>query len=87
MRNENFADAVCIIVKGESFMNNNMKSNEKALLTANDICTYLSIGISTAYKLMNTDGFPTVKIKSRKYANKELLDKWLVEQTERGLKS
>ena len=54
----------------------------KALLSANELCTYLSIGISTAYKLLNTNGFPTVKINSRKYANKELLDKWLVEQAE-----
>lgn len=63
-----------------------MKQNqmkEKALLTANDICAYLSVGISTAYKLLNTQGFPTVQINSRKYANKELLDKWLVEQAEK----
>lgn len=58
--------------------------NEKALLTANDICEYLSIGISTAYKLLNSKGFPTVQIGSRKYANKELLDKWLEKQAERG---
>lgn len=57
--------------------------SDKALLTANDICKYLSIGISTAYKLLNTKGFPTVQIGSRKYANKELLDKWLVEQAEK----
>lgn len=56
----------------------------KALLTANDLCIYLSIGISTAYKLLNTKGFPTVQICSRKYANKELLDKWLIEQAEKG---
>ncbi len=61
----------------------NIEGN-KALLTANDLCNYLSIGISTAYKLLNTEGFPTVKICSRKYANRELLDKWLKEQTERG---
>nr|WP_308742140.1 helix-turn-helix domain-containing protein [uncultured Anaerocolumna sp.] len=59
----------------------NEKNTNKALLTANDMCNYLSIGISTAYKLLNTKGFPTVKINSRKYANKELLDKWLEEQT------
>ena len=55
----------------------------KALLTANDLCEYLNIGISTAYNLLNSKGFPTVKIKSRKYANKELLDKWLREQAEK----
>lgn len=53
----------------------------KALLTANDICIYLSIGTSTAYKLLNTEGFPTVKINRRKYANKALLDIWLKDQT------
>ena len=63
-------------------MTNKMNYNEKALLTASDICSYLSIGISTAYKLLNTKGFPTVQINSRKYANKKLLDKWLLEQAE-----
>ena len=57
------------------------QEQNKALLSANELCSYLSIGISTAYQLLNTIGFPTVKINSRKYANKELLDKWLEEQT------
>lgn len=55
---------------------------EKALLSANDICKYLSIGTSTAYKLLHTKGFPMVQIGRRKYANKVLLDKWLIKQTE-----
>lgn len=63
-------------------MRNNLGTEKpKALLNATELCTYLSIGISTAYKLLNTEGFPTVQINSRKYANKELLDKWLEEQT------
>lgn len=63
-------------------MSNKEKFHEKALLTAEDICTYLSVGISTAYKLLNTEGFPTVQINRRKYASKELLDKWLIERAE-----
>lgn len=62
-----------------------MKQNhmeEKALLSANDMCTYMNIGISTAYKLLNTAGFPTVRIGTRIYANKQLLDNWLIQQTE-----
>jgi excisionase family DNA binding protein len=53
----------------------------KALLTASELCVYLNVGVSTAYKLLNTKGFPTVKINRRKYANKELLDIWLKQQT------
>lgn len=65
-------------------MEKNVKNEKpKALLSAADLCCYLSVGVSTAYKLLNTKGFPTVKINSRKYANKELLDKWLLERVER----
>jgi predicted DNA-binding transcriptional regulator AlpA len=68
-------------------MRNNLGTNKpKALLNATELCTYLSIGISTAYKLLNTAGFPTVKIGIRKYANIELLDKWLLNEAERGTK-
>lgn len=62
-------------------MKNNSNEKPRALLTATELCSYLSVGISTAYKLLNTNGFPTVKINSRKYANKELLDKWIEEHT------
>lgn len=65
----------------EIFMNQN-NIYEKALLSATDLCSYLNVGISTSYKLLITVGFPTVKIGTRKYANKELLDKWLMEQAE-----
>jgi predicted DNA-binding transcriptional regulator AlpA len=66
-------------------MKNNLDNEkQKALLNVTDLCSYMSIGVSTAYKLLNTKGFPTVKINSRKYANKELLDIWLRKQTERG---
>lgn len=56
----------------------------KALLTASELCVYLNIGLSTAYKLLNTSGFPTVKLNRRKYANRELLDIWLKEQTKKN---
>ena len=66
-------------------MRNNLNAEEpKALLNVSELCSYLGIGTSTSYKLLNTKGFPTVKINSRKYANKVLLDKWLLEQAERG---
>ncbi len=70
---------------GGKILENNLNTEKpKALLSAADLCSYLSVGVSTAYKLLNTKGFPTVKINSRKYANKELLDKWLLERVEKG---
>lgn len=68
-------------------MQNNLNTEKpKALLNASELCGYLGVGVTTAYKLLNTNGFPMVKINSRKYANKQLLDKWLAEQVERGNK-
>ncbi len=60
------------------------QTTEKALLTALDLCVYLSCSKSVAYKLLNTEGFPTVRIGTRKYANKAMLDQWLNEQAEKG---
>ena len=59
-------------MKGENKM-------EKALLNLKEFCQYLGIGQTKARELMTkTDNPYTVRIGNRLYANRTLLDKWLV---------
>ena len=52
---------------------------EKALLNLKEFCQYLGIGQTKARELMTkTDNPYTVRIGNRLYANRTLLDKWLV---------
>jgi len=58
--------------------------DDKALLTVKDMCKYMSIGESTARKLLSEPNCPFVfKLKSRIYANKKILDKWIDQNTGR----
>ena len=55
--------------------------NQK-LLTTNELCKYLSISYQTARELLFEPNCPFVfKIKSRYYANKTILDKWIDSNT------
>ncbi len=47
------------------------------LLTPKDIQSIFSIGKNQAYALMNSAGFPTIKLNSRLYVEQEELSKWL----------
>lgn len=52
---------------------------EKALLNLKEFCQYLGIGQTKVRELMTkTDNPYTVRIGNRLYANKTLLDKWLL---------
>lgn len=52
---------------------------EKALLNIKEFCAYLGIGETKARELMTKTNTPyTVRIGGRLYANKVLLDKWLL---------
>lgn len=52
---------------------------EKALLNIKEFCAYLGIGETKARELMTKTNNPyTVRIGGRLYANKVLLDKWLL---------
>lgn len=52
---------------------------DKQLLNVKDFCEYLGIGETQARKLMTkTDNPYTVRLGNRLYANKMLLDKWLI---------
>lgn len=60
----------------------NTVSFNKALLTPSDTAAYMNISVCSARSLINNEpGFPVVKINTRKYVNKELLDEWLNDHT------
>lgn len=53
--------------------------DDKKLLNINEFCAYLGIGKTKAREIMTKTNNPfTVKIGNRLYANKTLLDKWLL---------
>lgn len=47
------------------------------LLTVKELKELLKVGRDTAYALMHSSGFPSIKIGGRYYVSKEALDKWL----------
>lgn len=56
-----------------------MDYKEKALLNVQEFCDYLGIGQTKARELMTkTNNNYTVRLGNRLYANKIMLDKWLV---------
>lgn len=65
---------------------------DQALLPIGEFCNYLSIGKTKAREIMTKTNNPfTVRLGNRLYANKILLDKWLMSisgneivQNERG---
>lgn len=50
---------------------------ERELLDVKDLCVCLGIGKTTAYKLLNSEDFPTVRIGRRIYANRSEINKWI----------
>ena len=55
---------------------------EKALLTLEEFCQYLGIGKTKGRELLTkTNNTFTVRIGNRLYANKLLLDKWLMQNS------
>lgn len=52
---------------------------EKVLLNVKEFCEYMNVGETTGrYLLTKTNNPYTVRIKGRLYANKVVLDKWLL---------
>ena len=50
---------------------------EDRLLTAKDIARIFSTGKNRAYELMNSSGFPTLKVGNRLYVARKALDRWI----------
>lgn len=47
------------------------------MLTAKDLQKILKIGRDTAYALMHSKAFPSIKLGGRYYVTQEALDSWL----------
>ena len=54
-----------------------MESNEIILYNAKELTKILRCGMSNAYALMNTSGFPSIKIGGKYFVEKVHLSKWL----------
>lgn len=63
-------------------MDNTDVTMDKALLNLKEVCKYLGLGQTKTRELMKNSDF-SLKIGNRFYANKMLLDKWLLEECKR----
>ena len=55
------------------------KSNEELPLTMNakDVAGYLNVSLSCAYQVMNSKGFPVLKIGKRRIVTREHFLEWI----------
>lgn len=53
------------------------KEDFPIILTVKDIMEILGIGKGTAYELMDSEGFPCIKIGRLKRVNRDLFFEWL----------
>ena len=54
--------------------------NEIQLYTVSDIQRIFQIGRTNAYRLMTSDGFPSIRLNKKLYISHEKLEKWLNQQ-------
>lgn len=58
--------------------NNTISTTDtKLVYTVEDIQKIFGIGKTCAYRLMNSEGFPSIALNKRLYVEKELLLQWL----------
>ncbi len=55
--------------------------SEIKMLTAKDIQRIFHMGKNTAYALMNSKGFPTLRINERLFVSPDALQKWINDNT------
>lgn len=60
-----------------------MANIERITLSAPQLAAYLGVSRTTAYYLMNAEGFPSFSIGKRHLVTKEALSKWLEEQQQK----
>lgn len=56
---------------------NNIDKNDIILYTIEDIQNIFKLGRTKAYELMSSDGFPSFKLNSRIYIEKDKLHEWI----------
>ena len=54
-----------------------MQDNDITMYTVDEICQIFKCGTAHAYKLVNTNGFPSMKIGSKILTEKKALENWL----------
>jgi predicted DNA-binding transcriptional regulator AlpA len=57
---------------------------EKALLDLKEVCEYLGLGQTKTREIMKDSNF-SLKIGNRLYANKLLLDRWILDECKKGI--
>lgn len=60
-----------------------MEAKEKILLTVEDIMEITSLSRPSVYSLLNSEGFPHMRIGRRYFVLKSDFDKWLEEATQK----
>lgn len=56
---------------------NNIDRNDIVLYTVEDIQNIFKLGRTKAYELMSSDGFPSFKLNSKVYIEKNKLTEWI----------
>ncbi len=64
--------------------NTNMYCDLPNVLNATQLARTLGISRAGAYNLMNSKGFPTLRVGSRKLVSKQHLAEWIDRQVEQG---
>ena len=54
------------------------EKKQRILLRVKDLQTLLGVGRETAYALMRSKSFPSIKIGGSYFVSREALDRWLV---------
>ena len=60
---------------------------EKSTMSVQELSSQMGISLPKAYELVKTEGFPAMRVGTRILISVEGFRKWLVEQTEKRLKS
>jgi excisionase family DNA binding protein len=60
-----------------------MDSNQKLALSITETATVLGLSRPSVYRLLRSEGFPTVRVGRRVLVSRAGLERWLVQQTER----
>lgn len=60
-----------------------MDSNQKLALSITETATVLGLSRPSVYRLLRSEGFPTVRVGRRVLVSRAGLERWLAQQTER----
>lgn len=64
-----------------SYLITNMTENDPILYTVDDIQEIFKIGRSNAYKLLVSDGFPSIRLNKKLFVERKKLEEWIAKQS------